>query len=55
MTIGGARRRFDVFIQPDHIRVFQGGQHCRLAAEHPGESWVGQKVMAQVFDRHEDT
>ena len=52
---GGTGGRFDVFVQADDVRVFQGGQHGCLAAEHPGEARVGEKVMAQVLDRHQDT
>jgi len=52
---GGARRRFHVFVQPDDVQVIQGGQHGRLAAEHLGEFLIGQQIMAQVLDRHQDT
>ena len=38
---GGTRRRFDVFVKPDDVQVVQGGQDCRLAAEHLGEFLVG--------------
>jgi hypothetical protein len=52
---GGARRRFDIFVKPDDVRIIQRGQRGGLAAEHLGEFLVGQQVMAQVFDRHQDT
>ena len=50
---GRARRGLEVLIEPDHVRIVQGGQHGRLAAEHPGEFGVGQQVRAQVLDRHQ--
>jgi len=50
---GGADRRFDVFIEPDDIRVVQGGQYGRLGAEQVNEFRVGQEIAVQVFDRYQ--
>jgi len=49
----GARRRFDVLVQPDHVRVIQRSQDRRLAPEQFAEFSVGQQVRPQVLDRHQ--
>ena len=47
------RRRLDVLIQPDHVRISYRGQHRRLTAEHVREPSIRQQVPAQVLDRHQ--
>jgi hypothetical protein len=50
---GCAGRRFHVFVEPDDVRVLDGGQNGRLAAEHLGEFPIGQQVTTQVLDGYE--
>ena len=50
---GHAAGGFNVLIQPDHVRVIQGGQRGCLAAEQASEPGVGQQVLPKVLDGHQ--
>jgi hypothetical protein len=48
-----ARRRLDVLVQPDHVRVVERGQHLGLGPEHRDEIRIIEQRAVQVLDCHQ--